>query len=34
MSALQLTGLVLFAHSSLDRALGFELQQSTSKGNE
>ena len=24
---LQLAGLVLFAHSSLDRALGFELQQ-------
>ena len=30
---LQLAGLVLFGHSSLDRALGFELQQTTSKGN-
>lgn len=29
---LQLAGLVLFGHSSLDRVLGFELQQPTSKG--
>ena len=28
----QLAGLVLFGHSSLDRALGFELQEPTSKG--
>jgi hypothetical protein len=26
ISALQLAGLVMFAHASLDRALGFELQ--------
>ena len=26
LPALQLTGLVMFGHSSLDRALGFELQ--------
>jgi hypothetical protein len=32
-AALQLAGVVLFGHSSFDRALGFELQQSTSKGN-
>jgi len=30
---LQLTGLVMFGHSSLDRVLGFELQQPISKGN-
>lgn len=30
--ALQLAGVVMFGHSSFDRALGFELQQSTSKG--
>jgi len=29
---LQLAGLVMFGHSSFDRALGFELQPSTSKG--
>jgi hypothetical protein len=29
---LQVTGLVLFGHSSFDRLLGFELQQSTLKG--
>lgn len=33
LSTLQLAGLVLFGHSSLDRALGFELQQTKSKGN-
>jgi len=27
LPALQLTGLVMFGHSSFDRALGFELQQ-------
>ena len=31
--ALQLAGVVMFGHSSFDRALGFELQQSTLKGN-
>jgi Domain of unknown function (DUF4260) len=30
--ALQLAGIVMFGHSSLDRALGFELQQTVSKG--
>lgn len=30
--ALQAAGLVLFGHSSFDRILGFELQQTTSKG--
>jgi hypothetical protein len=29
---LQLAGLVMFGHSSFDRLLGFELQQSISKG--
>jgi hypothetical protein len=29
---LQLAGLVIFGHSSLDRFLGFGLQESTSKG--
>jgi hypothetical protein len=33
LPALQLAGVVMFGHSSFDRALGFELQQSTSKGN-
>ena len=33
VAALQLAGVVLFGHSSFDRALGFELQQSMSKGN-
>jgi len=32
LPGLQLAGLVLFGHSSLDRLLGFELQQPTSKG--
>lgn len=32
LPALQLAGVVLFGHSSFDRALGFELQKSTSKG--
>ena len=32
LPGLQLAGLVMFGHSSLDRALGFELQQPTSKG--
>jgi hypothetical protein len=30
--ALQLAGVMMFGHSSLDRVLGFELQQSISKG--
>ena len=30
--SLQLAGVVMLAHSSFDRALGFELQQSTVKG--
>lgn len=33
LPALQLAGVVLFGHSSFDRALGFELQQSALKGN-
>src|SRR5512132_2860355 len=33
LPGLQLAGLVMFGHASLDRALGFELQQLTSKGN-
>ena len=32
MAMLQLAGVVIFGHSSLDRALGFVLQQSISKG--
>jgi hypothetical protein len=32
LPALQLAGLVMFGHSSLDRAPGFGLQESTSKG--
>ena len=32
LPALQLAGLVMFGHSSFDRALGFGLQESTSKG--
>jgi hypothetical protein len=32
LPALQLAGVVLFGHSSLDRVLGFGLQESTSKG--
>ena len=32
LPALQLAGVVMFGHSSLDRALGFGLQESTSKG--
>jgi len=32
LPALQLAGLVMFGHSSFDRVLGFELQQTTSKG--
>jgi len=32
LAALQLAGLVMFGHSSFDRALGFELQELTSKG--
>jgi hypothetical protein len=32
LPGLQLAGVVLFGHSSLDRALGFGLQESTSKG--
>ncbi len=32
LPGLQLAGLIMFAHSSFDRVLGFELQQSTSKG--
>ena len=32
IAALQLAGVVMFGHSSFDRALGFELQQSISKG--
>ena len=32
ITALQLAGVVMFGHSSFDRALGFELQQSISKG--
>jgi hypothetical protein len=32
LPGLQLAGLVLFGHSSLDRVLGFGLQESTSKG--
>lgn len=31
-SALQLAGVVMFGHSSFDRALGFELQEASSKG--
>ncbi|HSL42903.1 MAG TPA: DUF4260 domain-containing protein [Anaerolineales bacterium] len=31
--ALQMAGVVMLGHSSFDRVLGFELQQSTSKGN-
>ena len=33
MPGLQLAGLVMLGHSSLDRALGFGLQESSSKGN-
>ena len=33
MPELQLAGVVMFGHSSLDRALGFGLQESMSKGN-
>jgi|SRR5215208_9497 len=32
LPGLQLAGLVMLGHSGLDRALGFELQNSTSKG--
>jgi hypothetical protein len=32
LPTLQLAGVVMLGHSSFDRALGFELQQSTSKG--
>ena len=32
VAMLQLAGVVMFGHSSFDRALGFELQQSISKG--
>lgn len=32
LPALQLAGLVMFGHSSLDRALGFELQQTKEPG--
>jgi hypothetical protein len=32
LPGLQLAGLILFGHSSLDRALGFGLQESTLKG--
>ena len=32
LPALQLAGLVMFGHSSLDRALGFELQQTKESG--
>ena len=32
IAMLQLAGVVMFGHSSFDRALGFELQQSISKG--
>lgn len=33
IAVLQLAGVVMLGHSSFDRALGFELQQSISKGN-
>ena len=33
LPALHLSGLILLGHSSFDRVLGFELQESTSKGN-
>jgi hypothetical protein len=33
LPGLQLAGLVMFGHSSFDRALGLELQGSTPKGN-
>ena len=33
IAALQLAGVVMFGHSSFDRALGFELQPPISKGN-
>jgi hypothetical protein len=33
LPALQIAGVVMFGHSSLDRVLGFGLQESTSKGN-
>jgi hypothetical protein len=33
MPGLQLAGVVMFGHSSLDRALGFGLQEAISKGN-
>jgi len=32
LPALQLAGVIMFGHSSLDRALGFGLQESISKG--
>jgi len=32
LPALQLTGLIMFGHSSFDRILGFGLQELTSKG--